>query len=89
MKTLQQIQEEGDDAGVDEVGKHSADDGDDEEGLDRIAVFIAYGTHVSHCVRGCTKTETAYSCTQDGGIVVATQQWKGYEVGIEGHHGHL
>jgi hypothetical protein len=42
------MEEDGDDAGVDEVSKHSTDDWDDEEWLDCIAVFIAYSTHVGH-----------------------------------------
>ena len=65
------MEEDGDDAGVDEVGKHSTDDGNDEEGLDGIAVFIAYRTHVGHGIWSGTKTETTYSCAEDGGIVVA------------------
>ena len=38
---LHEIQEEGDDGGVDDIDKHRADDRYDEEGFDGIAVFIA------------------------------------------------
>jgi len=51
---LQQIKEEGNHSCVDEISKHGTDDGDDKEGLNGIAVFIADGTHVGHCIGGCT-----------------------------------
>ena len=70
--TLQDIQEDGDDACINKVGEHGADDGNDEEGLDGIVVFIAYGTHVGHRIGGCTKAEAAYSCTQNSSIIIAT-----------------
>ena len=41
---LHEIQEEGDDGGVDDIDKHRADDRYDEEGFDGIAVFRADGT---------------------------------------------
>ena len=66
---LQNIQEQRNHARVDQVGEHGADDGNDEEGLDRIAVFIAHSTHVGHRIGRCAKTETTDACTQDGGIV--------------------
>jgi len=71
---LQQIQEERDDAGIDQIGEHGSDDGDDEERLDGIAVFVAYSTHVGHRIGGSTKAETTHSSTKDGSVVVATQQ---------------
>ena len=39
---LQQTQEERDDAGIDQIGEHGADDGDDEERLHGVVVLIAY-----------------------------------------------
>ena len=59
----QYIQEEGDDSCIDQVGEHGSDDGNDEERLDGIAVFVTYGTHVGHCIGGCAKAETAHACT--------------------------
>ena len=41
---LQKVKEEGDHACIDEVSEHGADDGNDEEGLDSIVVFITDGT---------------------------------------------
>jgi hypothetical protein len=38
------VKEEGDHACIDEVSEHGADDGNDEEGLDGIVVFITDGT---------------------------------------------
>ena len=70
--SLQEIEEDGDDGSIDQVGKHGTDDGDDEEGLDGIVVLVAYGTHVGHGIRSGAKTETTNSCAEDGGIVVAT-----------------
>ena len=43
---LQNIQEQRNHACIDQVGKHGADDGNDEEGLDGIAILIAHSTHV-------------------------------------------
>ena len=64
----QYIQEEGDDSRIYEVCKHGTNDGDDEERLDGIAVFITYSTHVGHRIGGCAKTESTHACTEDGGI---------------------
>ena len=61
---LQHIEEEGNDASVDDIGKHGADDWYYEEGLDGVVVFVAYSTHVSHGVRRGTKGETADACTE-------------------------
>ena len=69
---LQNIQEEGDDSCIDQIGKHRTDDGDDEEGLDGIAVFIADSAHVGHRIGGCAKAEATHACTEDGSIVIAT-----------------
>ena len=69
--SLQDIQEEGDHSGIDQIGKHGADDGNDEEWLDGIAVFIAYSTHVGHRVRGGTKAEATDACAQDRSIIIA------------------
>ena len=66
---LQNIKEEGDYSRIYQISEHGADDGNDEEGLDGIAVFIAYCTHVGHRIGSSTKTETADACTQDGSIV--------------------
>ena len=62
---LQNIQEQRNHACIDQVGKHRADDGNDEEGLDRIAVFIAHSTHVGHRVGSSAKTETTDAHTDD------------------------
>ena len=70
--SLQDIQEEGDDSCIDQIGEHGADDGDDEERLDGIAVFVAYSTHVGHGIWGGAKAEATDACTQDGSIVIAT-----------------
>ena len=67
---LQEIEEEGDDACIDEVCEHGADDGDDEERLHGVVVLIAYSAHVGHCIGGGTKAETAHASTQHGGIIV-------------------
>ena len=69
--TLQEIQEEGDDACINQICEHGADDGDDEERLDCIAVFIAYSTHVSHRIRSSTKAETTDACAQHRSIIIA------------------
>ena len=61
---LQNIQEERDDTGIEQVSKHSADDGHNEEGLDGIAVLIAHGTHVGHSIGRGTETEAAHACTE-------------------------
>ena len=68
----QNIQEDGDDACIDQISEHSADDRNNEERFDRITIFIAYSTHVGHSIGGCTKAETTHSCTQNGSIVIAT-----------------
>ena len=68
---LQKIQEDGDDACIDQVSEHGANDGNDEERLDGIAVFITYSTHVGHGIGGGTKAEATHTCTQDGSIIVA------------------
>ena len=70
--SLEDIQEEGDDACIGQVGEHGTDDGDDEEGLDGIAVFIAYRTHIGHRIGGSTKAEATDASTQHGSIVVTT-----------------
>ena len=72
MNSLQHIEEDGDDAGVNHVGEHSTDDGNYEEGFDGIVVLVAYSTHVSHGIGCSAKSEAADSSTEDGGIVVAT-----------------
>ena len=63
IMTLQNIKKEGDYSCIDHIGEHGADDGNDEEWLDGIAVFIAYGTHVGHRIGCCTKAETTNACT--------------------------
>ena len=68
---LQDIKEEGDDSCINQISKHGANDGNDEERLDGIAVFIAYGTHAGHRIGGCAQAEATYSCTQDGSIIIA------------------
>ena len=55
---LQNIQEEGDYSCIYQIGEHRTNDGNDKERLDGIAVFIAYSTHVGHCIGGCAKSET-------------------------------
>ena len=70
--TLQKIQEEGNDSCIEQVGEHGTDDGNDEEWLDGIAVFITDGTHVGHGIGRSAKTEATQACTQYGSIVVAT-----------------
>ena len=62
--SLQNIQEDGDDSCIDQISEHRTDDGNDEERLDGIAVFIAYGTHVGHRIGGCTQAEATYSCAR-------------------------
>ena len=89
MRTLQQIQEGGDDGGIDQVGKHGADDGDNEERLDGVAVFIANSTHVSHRIGSGTKTEATKACAEDSGIIVAPQKREGYKEYKEPHHDNL
>lgn len=70
LPKLQNIEEEGDDSGINEISKHGTDDGDDEEGLDRIVIFIAYGTHVGHRIGGCSEAEATHAGTQDGSIII-------------------
>ena len=70
--SLQKIQEEGYDSCIDQVSEHGANDGNDEEWLDGIAVFITDSTHVSHGIGRCTKAEATDACTQDGSIIIAT-----------------
>ena len=69
--SLQNIQEESDDSCIDQIGEHGADDGDDEERLDCIAVFIAYSTHVGHGVGSGTKAEATDACAQHRSIIIA------------------
>ena len=69
---LQDIKEEGNQSCIDEISKHSTNDGDNEKRLDGIAVFIAYGTHVGHGVGGSAQTESADACTQDGSIIITS-----------------
>ncbi len=69
---LQKIQEEGYDSRIYEVCEHGANDGDDEERLDGIAVFITYSTHVGHRIGGCAKAKAAHACTENGGIIIAS-----------------
>ena len=87
--TLQYIQEERDDACIDQIGEHRTDDRNDEEGLDGIAVFITHGTHVGHGIGGGSKSEATHTGTEYGCIVVATQQGEGDEIGKDCHHHHL
>ena len=47
-RELYQVQEEGDDARVDEVHEHGADDGDDDEGVHRVAVLERPLLHNGH-----------------------------------------
>ena len=54
-QNLQQIQEEGDHGGVDDIGEHRANDGDDEEGLDGIAGSCRCGGCSCRCMNGCAK----------------------------------
>lgn len=54
------IQEDGDNRGVNDVGKHRADDGHNQEGLDRVTVLIANRAHVCHRVGG--GTEASFFC---------------------------
>ena len=68
---LQNIQEERDDTSIQQVSKHGADDGHNEEGLDGIAVLIAHSTHVGHSIGRGTETEAAHTCTEHGSIVAA------------------
>ena len=51
------IQEDGDNRSVNDVGKHRTDDGHDEEELDRVTVLIANRAHVCHRVGGGTEAE--------------------------------
>ena len=67
----QDIKEDGDDACIDQISEHSANDWNDEEWLDGITVFVTYSTHVGHSIGGCTKAETTHSCTQNGSIIIA------------------
>ena len=69
---LQEIQEEGDDTGIEQVGEHGADDGNDEEGLNGVAVLIAHGTHVGHGIGRSTETEATHTSAKDGSIVATT-----------------
>ena len=57
---LQKIKEEGDDSCIDQISEHGTNDGDDEERLDGIAVFITYSTHVGHSIGGCTNAGCLY-----------------------------
>ena len=59
--TLQKIQEDGDDSCIEQVGEHGSDDGNDEEWLDGIAIFITDSAHVGHGIGRSAKTE-ATSC---------------------------
>ena len=52
--TLEEVQEEGNHSRIDQIGEHGTDDGNDEEGLDGIAVFVADGAHVGHRIGGGT-----------------------------------
>ena len=54
---LQNTKEDGDDASIDQIGKHRTDDGDDEERFDGIVVFIAYSAHVGHRIGRSAKAE--------------------------------
>ena len=47
-----------DDACIDQISEHGANDGNYEKGLDGIVVFITHSTHVGHSIGGRTKTET-------------------------------
>ena len=64
---LQKIKEEGNHSCIDQIGEHGANNRNDEERLDGIAVFIADGTHVGHGIGSSTKAETAHAGTQHGG----------------------
>lgn len=64
---LQKIKEEGDHSCIDQIGEHDANDRNDEEWFDGIAVFVAHCTHVGHCIGGGTKAETAHAGTQHDG----------------------
>ena len=56
--SLKNIQEDGDDACIYQISEHGANDGNYEERLDGIVVFLTHSTHVGHSIGGRTKSET-------------------------------
>jgi len=69
----QDIKEDGDDACIDQISEHSTNDWNDEERFDSIAVFIAYSTHVGHCIGGCAKAEATYTGTLNSYIFLSLE----------------
>ena len=71
--STQEIEEEGDYSCIDQIGEHGAYDWNYEERLDGVVVFIAYSTHIGHCIGCCAKAEATHTGTQNGSVIVASQ----------------
>ena len=69
---LHQVQEEGDDGGVDDVGEHSTDDRDDEEGFDRVAVLPSNSLPKPPCASTNPFTELGLSMVISSTLPIPT-----------------